>query len=132
MGTYFRRKDGLEELIFEEEKLFEISENKILSKFSSYTVSKIGNRYTLVFQDYLTKWPEVYAVADHKATDVMWKHGVPSQIIHDRAAEFLSDVVQEAAQVLGVKQLPISGGHPQTDGLVERLNRTFKQILSKV
>ena len=33
-------------------------------------ISKIGNRYTLVFQDYLTKWPEVYAVGDHKATTV--------------------------------------------------------------
>ena len=29
-------------------------------------------------------------------------------------------------------QLPNSGGHPQTDGLVEQLNRTLKQMLSKV
>jgi len=57
---------------------------------------------------------------------------VPCQIIHDRAAEFLSDVIQETAQELGVKQLPTSGGHPQTDGLVERLNQTLKQMLSKV
>ena len=34
--------------------------------------------------------------------------------------------------VLGIKQLPTSGGRPQTDGLVERLNRMLKQMLSKV
>ena len=107
--------------------------------FKEFDLSKRGNRYALVFQDYMTKWPEVYAVADRKATtvahclaDFIWKHGVPVEIIHDRAAEFLSDILQETAQVLGVTQLPTSGGHPQTDGLVERLNRTLKQMLSKI
>ena len=48
-------------------------------------------------QDYFTKWLEVYAVADRKATTVahclaylIWRHGVPAQIIYDQAAEFLS------------------------------------------
>ena len=107
--------------------------------FKEMDQSKRGNRYALVFQDYLSKWPEVYAVSDRKATtvaqclaDLIWRHGVPIQIIHDRAAEFLSDVLQETAEVLGVTQLPTSGGHPQTDGMVERLNRTLKQMLSKI
>ena len=101
--------------------------------------SREGNRYALVFQDYLTKWPEVYPVRDHRAEtvakyllDLIWKHGVPNRIIHDRAAEFLSELLQETAQLLGVEQLPTSGGHPQTDGLVERFNRTLKQMLSKL
>ena len=58
--------------------------------------------------------------------DLVWKHGVPARIIHDRAAEFLSEVLQERAALLGVTQLPMSGGHPQTDGLVERFNKTLK------
>ena len=44
----------------------------------------------------------------------------------------MSNVIQETAELLGVRQLPTSGGHPQTDGLVERFNRTLKQMLSKV
>ena len=107
--------------------------------FKEMDQSKRGNRYALVFQDYLSRWPEVYAVSDRKATtvaqclvDFIWRHGVPVQIIHDRAAEFLSDVLQETAEVLGVTQLPTSGGHPQADGMVERLNRTLKQMLSKI
>ena len=102
-------------------------------------VSTDGNRYALVFQDYLTKWPEVFPVRDRAATTVaqciaelVWRHGVPSKLIHDRAAEFLSDVLQDTAAILGLKQLPTSGGHPQTDGLVERFNRTLKSMLVKL
>ena len=57
---------------------------------------------------------------------------MPSRIIHDRAAEFLSEVLQETASLLGITQLPTSGGHPQTDSLVERFNRTLKQMLAKL
>ena len=107
--------------------------------FIELECSKDGNRYALVFQDYLSKWPEVHAVPDRKAEtvakcllDVVWKHGVPARIIHDRAAEFLSEVLQETAALMGISQLPTSGGHPQTDGLVERFNRTLKQMLTKL
>ena len=107
--------------------------------FVELDVSRQGNRYALVFQDYLSKWPEVYALADKKATtvtkclmDLVWKHGVPNNIIHDRAAEFLSEVLQETAELLGISQLPTSRGHPQMDGLVERFNRTLKQMLAKM
>ena len=107
--------------------------------FKEMDMSKKGNRYALVFQDYLTKWPEVFAVPDRSATtvahclcEVIWRHGVPLKIIHDRAAEFLSEVLQDTAAIMSLSQLPTSGGHPQTDGLVERLNRTLKAMLSKV
>ena len=107
--------------------------------FVELDLSESGKRYALVFQDYLTKWPEVYAVSDHKAEtvaqcliDLIWRHGVPNRIIHDRAPEFLSDVLQETAHLMGITQLPTSGGHPQTNGLVERFNRTLKQMLAKV
>ena len=95
--------------------------------FVELDVSQDGNRYALVIQDYLTKWPEVYALSNRKAEtvakcllDVVWKHGVPNKIIHDRAAEFLSEVLQETAELISYR--------PQgTDGLVE-----VKQMLAKV
>ena len=104
--------------------------------FKEMDMSNKGNRYALVFQDYLTKWPKVFPVPDRAATTValclaelIWRHGVLQKIIHDRAAEFLSDVLQDTAAIIGLSQLPTSGGHPQTDGLVERLNRTLKAVL---
>ena len=82
---------------------------------------------------------EVFPVKDRSASTVakclaelVWRHGVPAKIIHDRAAEFLSDVLQDTAVILGIKQLPTSGGHPQTDRLVERFNRTLKSMLMKL
>ena len=56
----------------------------------------------------------------------------PRRIIHDRAAEFLAEVLQETPHIMGISQLPTSGGHPQTNGLVECINRTPRQILCKL
>ena len=46
--------------------------------------------------------------------------------------EFLLYVLQETAKLMGLEQIPTSGGHSQTDGLVERFNRTLKQMLTKL
>ena len=101
-----------------------------------FDLSNKRNRYGLAFQDYLIKWPEVYPISGHKAhtvadclADLIWRHGVPSHIIHDRAPEFLFNVLQDTAVIFGLQQLPTSGGHSQMDDLVERLNRTLKAML---
>ena len=76
--------------------------------FVEFDRSHSGNRYTLVIQDYLTKWPEVNALPDSKAEivakcllDLTWRHGVPSRIIHDRAVEFLAHVSAGNGYVTG-------------------------------
>ena len=59
--------------------------------FMELDVTQDGNKYTLVFQDYLTKWPKVYVLSNRKAEtvaqcllDLVWKHEVPNKIIiHD-------------------------------------------------
>jgi len=65
--------------------------------FKQMDTIRHGNCYALVLQDYLTKWPGVYAVADRSAktvaiclVDFIWKHGVPIKIIHNRATELAS------------------------------------------
>ena len=82
-----------------------------------FDISSTRNKYVLVLQDYLIKWPEIYHIPDHKAhtvaeclADLIWRHGVPPCIIHDRTPEFLSDVLQA---FFGLQQLPTSGGHPR-------------------
>jgi len=77
--------------------------------FVELDLSSSGNRYALVFQDYLSKWPEVHTVSNRKAEtvaecllDLIWKHRVPMRIIHDRATEFLSNVLQETARLIGI------------------------------
>ena len=56
---------------------------------------------------------------------------MPSHIIHDRTLEFLSNVLQAAA-MYGLQHQPTSGGYPQTDGLVNRLNWALKSLLTKL
>ena len=83
-----------------------------------FDLSSKGNRYALSLSG-LPKWPEVYLLSDHEAptvadclADLIWRHGVPSRIIDDRAPE-LSDVLQDTAAVFGIQQLPTSGGIPR-------------------
>ena len=98
-----------------------------------------GNQYAIVFMDYLTKWPEVFPSPDQKAETiarllvehVVARHGVPEQLLSDRGTNFLSEVIQEVCTLLGVEKVNTSGYHPQTDGLVERFNRTIIAMLSK-
>ena len=79
--------------------------------------------YVLVFQDYLTKWLEVFPITAKTVftanclVKLVCRHGVPAKIIHDQALEFLFDVLQVTAAVLRVQQLPTLGGHPQMDEL---------------
>ena len=101
--------------------------------------SKSGNQYVVVFMDYLTKWPEAFATKDQTALTiaqlfikhVVCRHGVPNQLLSDRGAAFLSQLMQEVCKVLGVKKINTTAYHPQTDGLVERFNRTLTSMLSK-
>jgi len=51
------------------------------------------------------------------------------KIIHNRASEFMSNVPLGHCKH---SQPPTLGGHPQMDGLVERLNRTLTLMLSKL
>ena len=94
-----------------------------------------GNQY--VFQDYLTKWPEAFAVADQKAETiarlfvehVVARHGVP-RLLSDRGTNFLSSLLQ-VCRLLGTWKVNTSRYHPQCDGLVEKFNSTLVNMLSK-
>ena len=97
-----------------------------------------GNKYGIVFMDYLTKWPEVFPVPNQTAetiaqalVEVISRHGVPAKLLSDRGANFLSDILQEVYKLLGIKKVNTSAYHPQSDGLVERFNRTLTDMLAK-
>jgi hypothetical protein len=101
--------------------------------------SRRGNQYAVVFVDYLTKWPEVFPVADQSAAtianllvqEIVSRHSVPAEILSDRGRAFLSGLLQEVQRLLGFRKANTSAYHPQTDGLVERFNRTLTSMLAK-
>ncbi len=44
----------------------------------------------------------------------------------------MSRMLREHYELLGIKSVCTSVSHPQTDGLVERFNRTFKTMIRKI
>lgn len=55
--------------------------------------------------------------------------GIPTEILTDQGMPFVSQVIADLCRLLKVKHLRTSVYHPQTDGLVERFNKTLKQML---
>ena len=100
--------------------------------------SQLGHRYIIIFTDYLTRWVEAYPLVDIKANTVarifvegiICRFGSPSQLLSDRASNFLSKVMYEVCKILQTKKINSTSFHPQTDGLVERFNRTLITCLS--
>ena len=98
-----------------------------------------GNRYICVAMDYFTKWPEAYAIPNHEAETVagvlvnefFTRFGVPAELHSDQGREFESRVFRECCELLGVRKTRTTPLHPQSDGMVERFNRTLAQQLAK-
>ena len=100
--------------------------------------SILGNRYIVVFSDYLTKWPEAFAVSTIEAStiarllvdEIVARHGAPRTLLSDRGSNFLSNLISEVCKLLSIRKLNTTAYHPQCDGLVERFNATLAQSLS--
>ena len=98
-----------------------------------------GNKYVLVFQDFLTKWPMVYPIPDQKSqriADILVREvvpffGVPENLLTDCGANLLSHLMMDICKLLGIHKLNTTAYHPQWNGMVERFNRTLKAALRK-
>ena len=101
-------------------------------------LSKLGNRYIIVFSDYLTRWPEAFAIPTMDAPliaklffqEIICRHGSPRTLLSDRGKNFLSKLMLEICAIVNTKKINTTAYRPQTDGLVERFNATLAQSLS--
>ena len=101
--------------------------------------TRSGKQYAIVFVDFLTKWPEVFAtlgqdtgiIAKLLIEKIIPVHGVPQQLLSDRGGCFVSKLVFELYRLLGIDKIQTTAYHPKSDGMVERFNRTLIEMLAK-
>ena len=98
-----------------------------------------GARYLLVIMDYATRYPEAVPLRTLQSSGVaralmrFFAHvGLPREIITDRGSPFTSALMRRVCQALKIGQIFASVQHPQTDGLVERMNQTVKLMLRRL
>ena len=100
-------------------------------------VTERGNRYILVVSDYFTKWTENFpiptieaeTVANTIVKEVITRFGVPSTIHSDQGRQFESQLFAEMCKMLHIKKTRITPYHPQSNGMVERFNKTLVGML---
>jgi hypothetical protein len=63
---------------------------------------------------------------------IAMRWGVPKKIITDQGTNFTGHVMKLAFYQLGITRYPTTAYHPQSDGLVERFNRTLKTTICKL
>ena len=97
-----------------------------------------GNRYILVIGDYFTKWKETFPLKDTEALTIarvfvnqfVCRFGVPDSVHTDQGKNFEAKIIKEICTLLDIKKTRTTAYHPQSDGLVERFNRTLLGMLS--
>ena len=97
-----------------------------------------GYRFVLVLVDYATRYPEAVPLRNISAKSVaqalfqvISRVGIPKEILTDQGTSFMSRTLQELYGLLRIQSIKTSVYHLQTDGLVERFNRTLKSVIRK-
>jgi transposase InsO family protein len=130
-----QKPPGAMELIEPPGEVFDLVQMNFAGPF---TQSTNENRYVIILTDYLSKYVLSKAVPNNSATttaeflvDVSLEFGPPHQLQTDRGSHFTSAVFEIVAERLGCVHTVSTPYHPQSQGVVERFNATFKQQLAK-
>ena len=96
-----------------------------------------GNRYVLCITDYFSKYTQAIALPNQTAETVAdrvtkhWLHvyGEPNEIHTDQGTNFESSLMKELCEVYQIEKTRTSPYHPQSDGQVERFNKTIMNLV---
>ncbi|GBO39742.1 Transposon Tf2-9 polyprotein [Araneus ventricosus] len=99
--------------------------------------SNHGNKWIIVISDYFTRYAEAYPVKNiqsstvaHILMEFISRHGLMQVLYSDRGSNFISEAMNEIYKKLGIQKLTTLAYSPQSNGLVERLNKTLIDSLS--
>lgn len=100
--------------------------------------TEVGFNYALTMVDYFTKYAIAIPIKNKTGEEVanaIFKnlymvYGIPEHIGSDQGNEFTNDILGRLNQRLDIGHRVTSPYYPQSNGLVERYNKTLKQALS--
>jgi hypothetical protein len=101
------------------------------------TETLTGNKYILVFTDYLTRYSIIIPIKDKRTETiaekmrqhVIYVHSCPKILISDNAKEFTSEVIRKLCEFCGIRKIEVTPYRPQANGLVERTNSKILNVL---
>ena len=102
-------------------------------------MSKNKHIYALTIVDIATRWAEAIPLKRINAEsictallNVFSKYGFPQTILSDNGSQFKGQMTQAIMKMLNIIQVHSTIYHPQSNGIVERFNKTIKNMLVKV
>ncbi|CAC5369855.1 unnamed protein product [Mytilus coruscus] len=101
-------------------------------------LTKRQNRYVLVLCDCFSKWTEAYAIPDQESLTIartivnefICRFGSPLQLHSDQGRSFEAKLFQDLCDLLKIDKTKSTSQHPQSNGSVERFNRTLLSMLT--
>ena len=98
---------------------------------------KWGYKYILVFIDAFTRWVELVATkcadaqscADALIERIFMRYGLPKEIRSDNGSQFVNEVITDMLEKLKVRHHRVLPYHPQSNGIVERVNQEVTRHL---
>ena len=99
----------------------------------------LGNTYLLVISDAFSSYVTSVGLPNKRAETVTsgfintWitQHSIPELIVSDQGSEFTSTVFRQTCENMGIKQNYSSAGHAQSNGQVERANKSIIEYFRK-
>ncbi|XP_062830648.1 uncharacterized protein LOC134297351 [Anolis carolinensis] len=98
--------------------------------------SKRGYKYILTMIDYATRYPEAVALTNIETSTIanallsIWgRTGYPKELVSDLGTQFTSKLMKRLLELCGIRHLTSTAYHPQTNGLVENLNKTLIKMI---
>jgi transposase InsO family protein len=102
-----------------------------------FTTTYNNNKYILTYIDGFSKWVEAFPMQDQRTStiakilvkEIICRHGVPTRLCSDRGAPFLSEIMKNICEYLGIKKLNTSAFHSQGNANIERVHQSIVNIL---
>ncbi len=99
---------------------------------------KRGSKYLFTYVCLASRWPDAIPMRTASASEaaqcfleVISRTGIPLRVLSDRGTIFLSKLMTEVCDLLGIDKLATSPYRPQSNGVVERMHGSLKPMLSK-